>query len=112
MTIPLADCSKCILEDCMDAGTDSMPNCEFFATDAYPPASSEQAGGSTPSQYAIPSLATDLQDLIEYREMNFARGNIFKACYRSGHCDHSDELREARKMLWFAQREVNRLESQ
>jgi hypothetical protein len=74
-------------------------------------ANEEKPGGSTPSQYGIPEGATDLQDLIEYREMNFALGNIFKACYRRGACSHSDELRDARKILWFAQREVDRLEA-
>jgi len=72
----------------------------------------ELPGGSTPSQYAIPKHATELQDLIEHRDMNFAVGNIFKACYRRGKCSHSDELRDARKNLWFAQREVNRLEGE
>lgn len=71
----------------------------------------EKPGGSTPSQYGLPESATDLQDLIEYREMNFAQGNIFKAQYRRGTCSHSDELRDARKTLWFAQREVDRLEA-
>ena len=42
--------------------------------------------------------------------MNFALGNIFKACYRRGSCSHSDELRDMRKIMWFAQREVYRLE--
>ena len=67
-------------------------------------------GGSTPQQYGLPAGATELQDLIEYREMNFALGNIFKACYRRGTCSHSDELRDMRKILWFAQREIVRLE--
>ena len=49
----------------------------------------EAPGGSTPSQYQLPNNATDLQDLIEYRDMNFVMGNIFKACYRSGNCSHS-----------------------
>lgn len=69
-------------------------------------------GGSTPKQYGLPAGATDLQDLIEYREMNFALGNIFKACYRRGTCSHSDELRDMRKILWFAQREIDRLEAE
>ena len=69
----------------------------------------EIPGGSTPSQYQLPDNATDLQDLIEYRDMNFAQGNIFKAQYRRGLCSHSDELRDAMKTLWFAQREVDRL---
>ena len=71
-----------------------------------------QPGGSTPKQYGLPEGATDLQDLIEHRSMNFALGNIFKACYRRGTCSHSDELRDMRKILWFAQREIKRLEAE
>jgi len=66
-------------------------------------------GGSNPKQYELPKDAVEIQDLIEYRGMNFAQGNIFKACYRMGYCDHSDELRDARKIQWFANREVARL---
>lgn len=69
-------------------------------------------GGSTPEQYGLPLWASELQDLIEYRDMNFALGNIFKACYRRGTCSHSDELRDMRKIAWFAQREIDRLEKE
>ena len=69
-----------------------------------------EAGGSTPKQYALPADALEIQDLIEFREMNFALGNIFKACYRQGHCNHSDALRDMRKIRWFAEREIARLE--
>ena len=68
-----------------------------------------EPGGSTPEQYSIPEDAAELQDLIEYREMNFSMGNIFKACYRSGTCAHSDEMREINKIIWFANREKERL---
>ena len=68
-------------------------------------------GGSTSSQYGLPKGSTDLQDLIEHRSMNFALGNIFKACYRRGTCSHSDELRDMRKIIWFAERELKRLEN-
>lgn len=71
----------------------------------------DKPGGSTPEQYSLPDGAKELQDLIEYRNMNFAQGNIFKAQYRRGTCSHSDDLRDARKTLWFAQREVERLEA-
>ena len=64
-------------------------------------------GGSTPKQYGIPAGATELQDLIEYRDMNFAIGNIFKACYRLG--TKNDALYEMNKVLWFAERERDRL---
>lgn len=86
-----------------------VDNCEF--PDMPHPIHAQKAdGGSTPHQYRLPPEATELQDLIEYRGMNFAQGNIFKAQYRSGVCTHSNELRDARKTLWFAQREVERLE--
>lgn len=66
-------------------------------------------GGSTPSQYALPEGATEIQDLIEYREMNHAVATIFEACYRTGHCAHSNELRNMHKVRWFADREIARL---
>lgn len=68
----------------------------------------ELPGGSTPSQYGLPAEAKELQDLIEHRDMNFAIGNIFKACYRLGNCSHSDKLRDLRKIIWFAQRELDK----
>ena len=67
----------------------------------------ELPGGSTPSQYGLPPHAKELQDLIEYRNMNFAIGNIFKAAYRYGNCSHSNQLRDLRKIIWFAQRELS-----
>jgi hypothetical protein len=73
--------------------------------------SKEIPGGSTPSQYQLPDNATDLQDLIEHRDMNFAMGNIFKACYRSGNCSHSDALRDVNKIIWFSNRELERLKT-
>lgn len=66
-------------------------------------------GGSTPEQYGLPAGARELQDLIEHRDMNFAVGNIFKACYRMGNCGHSSARRDLNKMIWFAKRELARL---
>ena len=61
-------------------------------------------GGSTPEIYGIPKGATDLQDLIEYKNMNFAEGNMFKACYRLG--QKNDRLYDLRKIRWFVDREI------
>lgn len=69
-------------------------------------------GGSTPSQYALPEGANEIQDLIEYRGMNFAVGNIFKATYRLGHCGHADKAYDLRKIIWFAERELKRVEQE
>lgn len=69
----------------------------------------EIPGGSCPSQYGLPENCKELQDLIEYREMNFALGNIFKAVYRMGSCSHSDKVRDLNKIIWFANRELERI---
>lgn len=41
------------------------------------------SGGSS-SYYQLPDGASELNDLIEDKEMSFARGNMFKALYRLG----------------------------
>ena len=66
--------------------------------------------GSTASYYQLPAGATELQDLISFRNMNAQDGEIFRAIYRKGKASHSDELRDARKVLFYAQAEVKRLE--
>ena len=66
-------------------------------------------GGST-DYYKLPASATDLQDLIEFKNMNFAQGNIFKALYRLNDNHHSDAIRDLNKVVWFAQREIQRLQ--
>jgi hypothetical protein len=68
----------------------------------------EEPGGSTPSQYALPPGAKELIDLIEHRHMNFSIGNIFKAAYRMGSCNHADKLYDLRKIIFFAQRELDK----
>lgn len=66
--------------------------------------------GSTADYYQLPAGATQLRDLIQHRNMNHADGEIFCAIYRKGHCSHSSRLREAKKVLSYAQAEVARLE--
>jgi len=43
--------------------------------------------------YELPTGATELQDLISYRNMNAQIGEIFRTCYRYGQAAHSDQLR-------------------
>jgi hypothetical protein len=57
--------------------------------------------------YDLPEDATQLQDLIEYKEMNFSVGNMFKAIYRLN--DKSTKLYNLEKIIFYAQREINRL---
>lgn len=66
--------------------------------------------GSTADYYELPKDCTELQDLISHRNMNAQIGEIFRACYRYGIVSHSDMLRDAKKMKFYADAEVKRLE--
>ncbi|HWD13947.1 MAG TPA: hypothetical protein VG519_11415 [Pseudochrobactrum sp.] len=60
-------------------------------------------GGST-SYYELPANAVELNDLIEYKNMSFALGNIFKACYRFGEKDAASRMYDLNKIIYFAER--------
>lgn len=66
--------------------------------------------GSTASYYELPKGATELQHLISHRDMNAQIGEIFRECYRYGMASHCDKLRGAKKILFYAQAEIERLE--
>jgi len=68
-------------------------------------------GGST-SYYELPSGATELNDLIEYKNMSFAVGNIFKAAYRLGQKEGAEEEYDLRKIIYFANRRLKQIEKQ
>ena len=70
-----------------------------------------KSDGSTASYYELPPGCTELQDLISYRNLNAQDGEMFRAIYRKGRASHSDELRDARKVLFYAKAEVKRLEA-
>ena len=67
--------------------------------------------GWSTDYYELPPGARELQDLIEYRDMNFSVGNIFKAAYRLGRKEGADTLYDLRKIMWYAEREIARLSS-
>jgi hypothetical protein len=67
--------------------------------------------GSTANYYKLPAGCTQLQDLISYRNLSAQDGEIIRAIYRKGRASHSDELRDAKKVLFYAQAEVKRLEA-
>lgn len=69
-----------------------------------------KSDGSTADYYVLPEGATQLQDLISHRNMNAQIGEITRACYRYGMASHSDMLRDAKKIRFYAQAEVERLE--
>lgn len=69
-----------------------------------------KSDGSTASYYELPKEAKELQDLISYRNMNAQLGEIFRAAYRYGIASHSDQLRDAKKIKFYAEAEIARLE--
>jgi len=71
--------------------------------------SGQRSDGSSADYYTLPPGTSQLQDLISYRNMNAQDGEIFRAIYRKGLASHSDELRDAKKVLFYANAEVERL---
>jgi|GEM_PF-2086759 len=67
--------------------------------------------GSTASYYELPAGATELQDLISAHDMNAQMGEIGRAWYRYGRCPHSPKLREVKKIIFYAEAELKRLEA-
>ena len=68
-----------------------------------------KSDGSTASYYALPPDSKELQDLISYKNMNAQIGEIFRECYRYGQASHSDEVRGIKKILFYAQAELKRI---
>lgn len=54
---------------------------------------------------------TELQQIIADLDLNAQTGEMVRAIYRKGRASHSDELRDARKVLFYAKAEVKRLEA-
>jgi hypothetical protein len=66
--------------------------------------------GSTADYYELPKGATQLQDLISHANMNAQIGEIFRAAYRFGRASHSNKLRDAKKIKFYIEAEIKRLE--
>lgn len=66
--------------------------------------------GSTADYYNLPPGATELQDLISFKNMNAQVGEAFRSLYRFDNCPHSDKSRNARKVIYYMQAELDRLE--
>ncbi len=83
------------------------PNSLLDSAPMAPPVVSD---GSTASYYELPEGATELQHLISHKNMNAQVGEIFRECYRYGEASHCDMLRGAKKMRFYINAEIERLE--
>ena len=70
-------------------------------------------GGST-DYYKFKKNWKECQDIIEDREMNFSQGNIFKSafCFNIGRHNATDYTRELNKIIYFANRELERIKKE
>jgi len=66
--------------------------------------------GSTASYYELPEGASELQELISCKDMNAQIGEIFRAAYRYGQVAHSEKMRDAKKIKYYIEAEIARLE--
>lgn len=90
----------------------NYPNCQYGMQNIAAPqdVKGEKSDGSTASYYQLPAGTRELQHLISHRNMNAQIGEIFRACYRYGQASHSDQLRDAKKIKFYAEAEIERLE--
>ncbi len=69
-----------------------------------------KSDGSTASYYELPESASELQHLISFKDMNAQMGEIFRATYRYGQVEHSEKIRDAKKIKFYIEAEIKRLE--
>jgi hypothetical protein len=60
--------------------------------------------GKATKYYDFPVGASTLNDIIEFKDMSFARGNIFKAAYRLGEKEGIDDIYDLNKIIYYAKR--------
>ncbi len=106
-------CEGCACDDITVLKGAALPViCGYCQTKMHPvilPGAAQNNGGSTPGQYDLPPEAKEIQDLIEFRKMNFAVGNIFKAAYRLGIKKGVTPEYDLNKIIYFATRELKRI---
>jgi len=68
-----------------------------------------KSDGSTASYYELPEEAKELQHLISFKDMNAQMGEIFRAVYRYGQVEHSEKIRDAKKIKYYIDAEIERL---
>lgn len=83
---------------------------ESFLKSQVETTDSKNNGGTT-DYYQIQPNWKQAQDIIEARNMNFSQGNILKAafCFNTERHSGTNYERDLNKIIWFAQRELQRI---
>ncbi len=61
------------------------------------------------NHYNLPEDATELKHLIWAKDMNAQEGEIFRSAWRMGGATHSDKARDLRKIIAYAEQELERM---
>ena len=91
-------CQRCFASDVERGKSDAG---EWQKTLDRMPIGKVKSDGLSTSYYELPPHATELRHLISAKSMSFARGNLFKACYRLGEKDGTDVMYDLNKMKFF-----------
>lgn len=81
---------------------EAVQDCGYLVVEETGKTPIKSDGGAT-DYYTLPIHATELRHLISHKSMSFARGNLFKACYRLGEKEGTDVLYDLNKMKFFVE---------
>ena len=71
-----------------------------------------RSDGSTAEYYKLPKGCTELYHLIIHKNMNGQVAEAFRSLYRYGESSHSDCMRDMRKVIAYAEQEIERLSNE
>lgn len=60
--------------------------------------------------YKLPEDATELQDLISFKNLNAQMGEIFRIVYYYEQSNHATKIQEAKRIRYYIEAEIKRLE--
>lgn len=95
--------SECNTRRIQEGASDSFVKANYSAQ------AKTKTGGDGNDYYVIPPQTLQLQDLIEFKNMNGNIKDVFKACYRVGQKTGTSEIYDVEKMAYYSLRELGRI---
>ena len=99
----------------MDTQAGSKMDEEYYRQQRLNMGIKERSDGSSASYYELPGNASELQDLISDKNMNYSVGSIFMLCYEYGKAseayDKYSQLKIIKDIITHAEHERKRLET-
>lgn len=104
----MSKCSGCVTQ-CKECGPEEEDGPWAEGWDKRSEKGPEISDGSSADYYRLPAGATELQHLISAKNMNAQIGEMFRALYRMGEVSHSPRERDLKKIIFYAEAELERL---